>query len=378
MRFRMQLEPHPSQFLSLLELRRRVNAARQQGAGDRSICGLSAALPQQLRPVTQQGNLGSNGTCVRQDAYGEGMEISVSSMRARAYLGAYFALWTAMLVLLRTFEGFEIGEALAALVILGVIFPALALLTTRRVTALPYVVHRPRIEAAFLLAYLAVVAWLLVLGFSRIAHISTEPWRSVAVLGVKLMVFVVVPAAILMAVGNYKIAELIPISLDWRALRPALWMSAAVLLMQSFLGRGLHDIREAQLPVWILAVAAPLSFAWLIVEVGVVEEFFFRVLLQERLAAMLRSPWGGLVVAALLFGLVHAPGFYLRTAATQEALGAHPSLLMAVGYSIVLTSLSGLFLGILWMRTKNFAVLVIVHAAGDLLPNLVPWIKAFH
>ena len=46
-----------------------------------------------------------------------------------------------------------------------------------------------------------------------------------------------------------------------------------------------------------------------------------RVLLQERLAAVLRSPWGGLVVAAVLFGLVHAPGFYLRPAATQEALG---------------------------------------------------------
>lgn len=299
-------------------------------------------------------------------------------MRARTYLGAYFVLWTAVLVLLRTCEGFEIGEALVALAILGVIFPMLSILTTHRVPALPYAVHRPRIETASLLMYLAVVAWLLVLGFSRIAHISTEPWRSVAVLCVKLLVFVVVPAAILMAVGNYKIAELVSFSLGWRALRPAFWMSLAVLLMQSFLGHGLHDIREAHLPVWLLAAAAPLSFAWLIVEVGVVEEFFFRVLLQERLAAMLRSPWGGLVVAAVLFGLVHAPGFYLRTAATQEALGAHPSLLMAVGYSIVLTSLTGLFIGILWMRTKNFAVLVIVHAAGDLLPNLVPWIKAFH
>jgi membrane protease YdiL (CAAX protease family) len=51
---------------------------------------------------------------------------------------------------------------------------------------------------------------------------------------------------------------------------------------------------------------------------------------------------------------------------------------MALGYSLVLTSLAGLFLGVLWMKTKNFAVLVVAHAAGDLLPNLVPWIKAFH
>ena len=65
-------------------------------------------------------------------------------------------------------------------------------------------------------------------------------------------------------------------------------MSLAALLMQSFLGRGLHDIREAHLPVRVLAVAAPLSSGWLMIEAGVVEEFFFRVLLRERLALVLR------------------------------------------------------------------------------------------
>jgi membrane protease YdiL (CAAX protease family) len=155
-------------------------------------------------------------------------------------------------------------------------------------------------------------------------------------------------------------------------------MSLAAILMQSVLGRGLHDIREAQLPWGVLTVAIPLSFLWLMVEVGIVEEFFFRVLLQERLSLVLRSPWGGLVASAILFGLVHAPGFYFRPAASQEALGLHPSLFMAVGYSVVLTSLAGLFLGILWMRTKNLAVLVIAHAAVDLLPNLAPLARTFH
>jgi len=306
------------------------------------------------------------------------MDDSAPSTRPGAYLCAYLALWALALTLLHFFERFEASEALAALVILGGILPALAILATHRVPALPYVVRRPELETAALLMYLVVIAWVLVSGFSRVAHITTEPLHSIALLAVKLMTIVGLPAAIMLALGHYSVAELAPISLRWRDLRPALWMSLAVLLMQSFLGRGLHDIREAHLPVWVLAVAMPLSFAWLIIEVGVVEEFFFRVLLQERLAAVLRSPWGGLVVAAVLFGLVHAPGFYLRPAATQEALGSHPSVFMAVGYSIVLTSLAGLFLGVLWMRTKNFAVLVLVHAAGDLLPNLVPWVKAFH
>jgi uncharacterized protein len=306
------------------------------------------------------------------------MENSASPIRPRTYVGAYFALWAALLILLRTFAGFEASEALAALVILGVIFPALTVLATRGASALPLVVRQPGIETVVLVMYLVVIAWVLVSGFGLVARVEAEPLHSVVLLSVKLVAFVVVPAAILSALGDYRLAELMPISLRWHDLRPALWMSLAALLMQSVLGRGLHDIREAHLPVSVLAVAAPLSFTWLMIEVGVVEEFFFRALLQERIAAALRSPSGGLVVAAVLFGLVHAPGLYLRPAATQEALGSHPPLLMAVGYSIVLTSLAGLFLGVLWMRTKNVAVLVIVHAAADLLPNLVPWVKAFH
>jgi len=306
------------------------------------------------------------------------VENSGLSARFGIYVSAYFAIWTLALVLLRTFEGFDVSEALFAVVVLGMIFPALAMLATRRLSPLPYVVRRPGIETAVLLMYLLAIAWWLVSGFSRFVRIETEPLHSVALLVAKLLAFVVLPAAIISAFGRYRMLDLAPISLRWRQLRPALWMALAALLMQSVLGRGLHDIREAHLPAWVLAVATPLSFAWLMIEVGVVEEFFFRVLLQQRLAAVLRSPWGGLVVAALLFGLVHAPGFYLRPAATQEALGPHPSIFMAVGYSIVLTSLAGLFLGVLWMRTRNFAVVVIAHAATDFLPNLVPWVKSFH
>ena len=306
------------------------------------------------------------------------MENSGLSARFGIYVSAYFAIWTLALVLLRTFEGFDVSEALFAVVVLGMIFPALAMLATRRLSPLPYVVRRPGIETAVLLMYLLAIAWWLVSGFSRFVRIEIEPLHSIALLVAKLLAFVVLPAAIISAFGRYRMLDLAPISLRWRQLRPALWMALAALLMQSVLGRGLHDIREAHLPAWVLAVATPLSFAWLMIEVGVVEEFFFRVLLQQRLAAVLRSPWGGLVVAALLFGLVHAPGFYLRPAATQEALGPHPSIFMAVGYSIVLTSLAGLFLGVLWMRTRNFAVVVIAHAATDFLPNLVPWVKSFH
>ncbi len=298
--------------------------------------------------------------------------------RSWAYVAAYFGVWVAALLLLRGFYGFAFGEAIAALIILGLALPALSLLSTRNVRALSYMVVRPLPEGAFLLAYLAVVTAVLVWGFGGVSRITSEPAHTIILLALKIVTAVVVPATALVRIGGYKIRELAPVSLTGSALKPALGMSLAVLLMQMVLGRGLQEVRQAHLPAWVIAVAAPLALAWLVIEVGVVEEFFFRTLLQERLAAMLHSPWAGLVLAALLFGLVHAPGLYLRPAATQEAVGSHPTLLLAVGYSIVMTSLAGLFLGVLWMRTKNFAVVVLVHAAGDLLPNLVPWIKAFH
>lgn len=122
-------------------------------------------------------------------------------------------------------------------------------------------------------------------------------------------------------------------------------------------------------------LGVPIAFLWLALEAGVVEEFFFRVLLQTRLASVLRSELAAIIVMSLIFGLAHAPGLYLRTGLTQEGL-EHPSLLMAVGYSIVITSIAGFFLGVLWSRTRNFAVVVVVHAATDLLPNLLPTLRS--
>lgn len=106
-----------------------------------------------------------------------------------------------------------------------------------------------------------------------------------------------------------------------------------------------------------------------------IEEFFFRCLLQSRLSTVLRCQAGDIVLASLLFGIAHAPGLYLRPGRTQEAVGAHKSWLMALGYSVVITSVAGVFLGVLWARTRNLILVVTVHAAGDWLPNLVPTIK---
>ena len=94
-------------------------------------------------------------------------------------------------------------------------------------------------------------------------------------------------------------------------------------------------------------------------------------------SAIVRSEPAGIVLIALLFGLAHAPGLHFRSAVTLEGLGPHPSWLIAAGYSVAIISVTGIFLGILWARTRNILVLMLVHAAGDLLPNLVHFVKAW-
>ena len=71
----------------------------------------------------------------------------------------------------------------------------------------------------------------------------------------------------------------------------------------------------------------------------------------------------------LIFGLTHAPGLYFRAGGNIEALGLNPSPFLAIGYSIVIISVVSLFLGILWIRTKNLTVLVLVHALFDWIPK---------
>jgi membrane protease YdiL (CAAX protease family) len=293
-----------------------------------------------------------------------------------AYFLGYLLLYAVFLGLLYQFEHFSLSEPLLVLMVLGVGFSVVAWWVTRSAVPLPIDVRQPQRETMILLAYLVVLAAFITWGFPVVrTWLPTEPWKSVGILAAKLVVFVAVPASLFRA-QKYAIRDLGGTPSQWRQhVRPGLWMALIMILFQCIFGRGLFDIRHSGLPLWALLLGVPFTYLWLLAEVGLVEEFFFRCLLQSRLSAALRSEAGGIVLASLLFGLAHAPGLYLRPGTTQEAVGAHPSWLMAVGYSIVITSVAGVFLGVLWARTRNLLLVMAVHAAGDWLPNLVPTVK---
>jgi membrane protease YdiL (CAAX protease family) len=294
-------------------------------------------------------------------------------------LVAYLTLYAATLFAMVRYGRFDASDSLGVFTVLGVGFTLVAWLLTIGVKPLPYEVRAPKPETATLLLYLVPLAAFIAYGFNAIHRwVPAEPADSLAILAAKLAVFVVIPAWLFVTRFGYKLGELALTSTKTSHMLVFVGMAFVLLAFQSVAGRGWKDILEEHVPSETLLFGTPFVFLWLMLEVGVVEEFFFRVLLQSRLSAAIRSEFGAIVIMSLLFGLIHAPGLYLRTGVTQERLSANPSLLMAVGYSIVITSVAGFFLGVLWARTRNFLLLVLVHGAADLLPNTLPTLRAFH
>ena len=198
----------------------------------------------------------------------------------------------------------------------------------------------------------------------------------------KLIVFVALPFALFGPFCGYAVRDF-----GWQRaglrelfrshLPVVLIVSGAILAFQYFLGGAAAPLREGRFTFHQLLLGLPLCFAWLAIEAGLVEEFFFRSLLQSRLSAWFRSEVTGVVLMALLFGLAHAPGFIFRHAGIVEGLGVNPSPLDAIAYSIVTLAVSGVFFGIVWARTRNLAALIIIHAATDLFPNLSDFVRTW-
>ena len=52
-------------------------------------------------------------------------------------------------------------------------------------------------------------------------------------------------------------------------------------------------------------------------------------MLQTRLLALTGSPAAGAILAALVFGVAHVPGYVLRGGGVLDAIGSQPSALDA-------------------------------------------------
>ena len=297
-------------------------------------------------------------------------------------------LYTGSLFVLSQRAEFSISEALIELVIFGIAFPLLAWLATMRARPLVIGVHPNGAEMLALLAYVLALSVYLAFGPQAIDSWLPQNWiasdriKFFVTLGKKLLVFVVLPLVIFGLAWRYSGRDF-GVQMDGlrelgRTHLPIVLVgSCAVLAFNYFLGGAAAPLREGKLSTLQLLAGIPLCFIWLTIEAGLVEEFFFRAFLQTRLSAWFRSEITGVVLMSLIFGLAHAPGFIFRHAGTVEGLGANPTALDAIAYSITTLAISGVFFGVIWIRTKNLFALVLIHAAGDLFPNLSDFVKTW-
>ena len=289
----------------------------------------------------------------------------------------WLVLYAAATGILAWRYGFGPAEPLAVLVIFGLALPGLALLLTRGHAPRPVRVDAPAAESRLAVLCLLAVTAFLAFGLDLVhSAVPSRPANDVAVIAAKLLVFVALPYALLRMRG-YRWRDFLGLRLGGREWLVAIVLSLAFVLVNAVIGQGPARIAASGYGPLTLALGGIAVYLLLCIEVGLVEEFFFRAFLQTRFAAWLGSEVSGLFLAATLFGLAHAPGLYWRWEQNAADLFAEPSLLFALAYSIAVISVAGVFMGVVWLRTRSLAVVILVHAAGDWLPNVAETLRSW-
>lgn len=275
----------------------------------------------------------------------------------------------------------ETEEVIPLIVIFGLIFTSLAWLVTRsNIISESY--KRARVNEGYVIAGFVVYITIFIILGNSVLFLSDIPGKAgeAVTLFRKVLVFVIVPFFTYKILYGFSLRDF-GLSVRWnnavilKNLLIFLLFSSLLIVLNYFAGTGAKPLRDGTFATSQIVKALPLFAVWLFIEVGLVEEFFFRGFLQNRLSEILKSGTGAILISALIFGLVHAPGMYLREAGINDGLGSDPTLLNSIVYCIAIQSVPGLFLGILWERTRNLWLLMGIHAMFDLMPGLPEFIN---
>jgi CAAX protease family protein len=250
-------------------------------------------------------------------------------------IGGLILYACAFAILLRN-KSFDATGAVVVLIVFGIAFPLIAWITTRHALPLSISVKPSKSQLIVLIGYIIVLSVYLIGGPQWIDQHLPSSWidsvriKFFVTLAKKLIVFVVIPFAIFRFGFGYRIRDFGIQREGLRALRRShslvvLVVGGAFLAFQYFVSGGGASFRQGHFTAYQLLLGLPLCLIWLLVEAGLVEEFFFRALVQSHLAAALKSEVSGVVLMSLIFGLAHVPGFIFRHAGEVEGLGSNPS-----------------------------------------------------
>ncbi len=285
----------------------------------------------------------------------------------------YALIWAAALAYWVLVAGESPVEPLFVLGIFGIGFPVVTYVLLAGTVPLETQPATSWLEPVMLLVLFGAVAAYLVDGPGYVSGLAeayapgSETMQLWAKLGGKLAVFVVLPYVLMCLVIRHKLWSFgwhLPI---WKMLRLRhvllfVVLGGALCAFQYYLSSDAAPLREGEFTQDQLIKGLPIVFAWLFIEVGLVEEFFFRGVIQSRLAAFLRNEWAAMFIASLLFALAHVPGLVLRGDEIADPL-------MTTVNAILILSAASLTFGFIWMRTRNLLILMALHAVADVLPN---------
>lgn len=118
-----------------------------------------------------------------------------------------------------------------------------------------------------------------------------------------------------------------------------------------------------------IGVGSLASFTYSLFIAGFSEEFFFRAFIQTRFSAILKSKISGVLIASLLFGLLHI----------SNIIHWYPGTTVAQAFcrAFFVQTFLGLVFGVLWARTRSLIPCVFVHTGVDGLNNLGHIISRF-
>ncbi len=269
--------------------------------------------------------------------------------------------------------GRPVEEAIAWLLVLGVAFPLLAVAACWRMPV-PTPPAAWRADDASPMTIL--VGWIVVFLMFKgpllqvlLPSAATPALHDTVNTILKLAAFIGVPALVLRARGFEWRQCGRPTASRGRLLLVFVLLAVACVAMQYLLGSQFRRLFTGDYAQRHVVLGMVLAFAWMTLEAGIVEEFFFRWYLQSRLAAWAGSQVSGVFLGSLVFGLAHAPGIWLRGAGVVEGLGDSPSLVTSLAYVVVTQGIAGLMFGTLWARTRSFVLVVALHGFVDALAN---------
>ncbi|MBN2345500.1 MAG: CPBP family intramembrane metalloprotease [Candidatus Aminicenantes bacterium] len=204
----------------------------------------------------------------------------------------------------------------------------------------------PFIEMAF--------AFMVLFALMSIVPRISLPWWDVGQIINKNIRFVV-PVVLMALFFKSSIQEWkIVVHNFWKDALLGIVVLACLLVPSIFYSGSLKYLASHRLSVAQLAMALGVGFVHSFFGAALPEELFYRGLIQRRLSVGLRSPWSGVLLAALFFGIAHS--------SANASWGFGKTFFDGFAEAVLVQSFLGLIFGVLYLRTRNLFLCMGVHA----------------